>query len=286
MYVNYSPHLVLVDYPQYKQFLSGCYSNNMMSMDQHLGTVTRCKPYTTCFSSSNNSWTIDPVVNRNVVIGGSLMDSTKFLDNNDNMAFLTSLFNDTIPDFSLWNVRRDIMRLWFNPIDSLRNEILAEKETLITRSHLIGLNLRMGGSYAVLPESYVGIPPSRLPSIATQIHTYIQSRNWNYTDVEVYISSDSTKAITKMKKLLNQDIMIVESQLYMHGHTKRSMNTKEYVDKMKKVVADMYYMTISEHRFVSWQSSFGRIICFLSDENTCDAVLNWKNTNKNIPIPR
>lgn len=255
-------------------------------MDQNLGEITRCKPYTICFPTKNSSWTIDPVVNQNVVLSYSLMDSTKFLDNIDNGAILTSLFKDAIPDFSLWNVRRDIMRLWLNPSDSLRDEILAEKETLVTRPHLIGLNLRMGGTYAVVQESYVGIPPSRLPSIATQIHTFIQSRNWNYSDVEVYISSDSTKAITRMRQLLNQDIVIAESQLYIHGHTKTSFNSDDHVNKMKKIVADMYYMAISEHRFVSWQSSFGRIICFLSDENTCDAVLNWKNTNKNIQIPK
>lgn len=47
----------------------------------------------------------------------------------------------------------------------------------------------------------------------------------------------------------------------------------------------MYYMTICEYKFISMQSSFGRIITFLGDEHSYEPVLGWTNTNKKIPIP-
>lgn len=254
-------------------------------MDQDIGKTTRCNPYTHCFSNKDKVWTAKPVMNASVVFGASLMDPSKFLVGTENQLKFAALFKDIIPDYSPWNVRRDVMRLWLNPCDSLREEIQNEKKVLINRTHLIGLNLRMGGRVADFVEEYIGIPFSRLYDVAKQIHRYIESHNYNASDVTVYIASDSTKAIRRMSELLNKDLIVVESQLYSHGHTRRSRSPDDYVRKMKKVVADMYYMALSEHKFVSWQSSFGRIICFLSDENTCDAVLDWKNTNKKVRIP-
>ena len=256
-----------------------------MSIDQDIGEVSRCKPYTHCFSNKNKFWTAEPVMNASVIISAPLMDPSKFLDGTDNQLKFATFFKDIIPDYSPWNVRRDVMRLWLNPCDSLREEIQTEKKILINRTHLIGLNLRMGGRVANFFEDYVGIPFTRLYDVARQIHTFIESRHYNTSDVTVYISSDSTKAIHRMTELLNKNIIVVESQLYSHGHTKQSLGSEDYIKKMKKIIADMYYMVLSEHKFVSWQSSFGRVICFLSDEDSCEAVLNWKNTNKKVRIP-
>ena len=274
----------LDDYPEYGEMLGGCYSGNIISMDQNLGKVRRCKPYTTCYPNKEKYWSPEPIQNSSAVFSSPLMDSTKFFSP-QNIAKFSTLFQKAIPDFSAWNVRRDLMRLWFNPSDSLRQEILEEKARLINRTHLIGLNLRMGGMYANYPEEYVGVPMTRLPEIARQIHTYMEQQGWDPRNVTLYISSDSTKAIKRMSSLMNRGTLVVESGLYNHGHTKRSMGPIEYIKKMKKVIADMYYMTTCEYRFVSWQSSFGRIICHLSDENTCEPVLGWTNVNKKVRIP-
>ena len=53
---------------------------------------------------------------------------------------------------------------------------------------------------------------------------------------------------------------------------------------MRKVISDMYYMSISDYIVVSWQSSLGRMMCYLAEEGRCDTVLNWRIENKKIEM--
>ena len=101
---------------------------------------------------------------------------------------------------------------------------------------------------------------------------------------QVYISSDSSKTIQYIRNQTKNEFPVVESLLFEHGHYSSHFVKKKYVNVMRKVISDMYYMSISDYLLVSWQSSLGRMMCYLAEEGRCDTVLNWKIENKKIEM--
>lgn len=211
------------------------------------------------------------------------MDPEKIFNNTAYFQKLQNVFSVVDANVSLWNIRRTMLQLILNPEKRLRELLFIEKKQLLKYSHTIGLQLRMGGNISDTPEKYVGIPFSRIDEVIDQVRTVIKRNGWE-GNVQVYISSDSSKTIQYIQEKTAKEFPVVESKLYKHGHTSSFLVKKDYANVMRKVVSDLYYMSICDYSIVSWPSSLGRLMCFLTKEDQCEAVLGWKVDNKKISI--
>ena len=244
-----------------------------------------CSSYWNCFSTRFSVWDLDEGFGTgNVLVGGSLMDPLRVFNNQNYSKYWDSLYYGLGTNVTFWNVRRDILKLILNPEESLRKRLLFERRRLLQRPYTFGIQLRMGGNVSDTPESYVGVPFSRLRDVVKQVDEVVLSRGWNPLDVQIYISSDSSLAISEVARLTKGIYKVIESKLYKHGHSGSHFHNN-YEQVMKKVTSDFYYMSLCDYMIVTWPSSMGRMMCALVDEENCDAVLHWKITNKNIPIP-
>ena len=211
------------------------------------------------------------------------MQSEPILNNQMYEEIWISLLNGVEEKPSMWNMRKMMLRLILNPEPILQNSLLSEKSKILKYRYTIGLQLRMGGNISDSPESYVGIPFDRINDVINQVREVITKKNWT-NNVQVYISSDSSKTIQYVRNKTKNEFPVVESLLFEHGHTKKYLAKNKYVNIMKKVLADMYYMSVSDYLLVSWQSSLGRMMCYLAEEEKCDYVLKWKIQDKAIKI--
>lgn len=263
---------------------NGCFSDSIIKNENEFSYQRICKPWHSCFPSKNKTWDIDQVLHsNNSLLDGIFMHSEPILNNPKYYKTWLQLLNGIEEYPSMWNMRKMLLRLLLNPEPTLLNSLLSEKTKILKYRYTIGLQLRMGGNISDTPEQYVGIPFDRINEVIDQVREVITIKNWT-NSVQVYISSDSSKTIQYVRNITRNEFPVVESLLFEHGHSKMYLAKNKYVNIMKKVLADMYYMSVSDYLLVSWQSSLGRMMCYLSEEEKCDYVLKWRIEDKAIKI--
>ena len=245
-----------------------------------------CIDHKKCFSPSAYSWNLKRTIrDRPVILGRSLMNYKKILGDKRYHKDWNILYQGIESEVKSSTILSDILHLLLNPEKELRKLLLSEKQRLYHRPIHVGLQLRMGGNIADSQEQYHGIPPTRLPQVIKQVDDLCTSKGWNYSDVSIYVSSDSTAAISMVSSLAQNRYEVVSSTLFSRGHSGRSLDKSTYVQFMKTVIFDIYFLTDCDYFFVSWQSSLGRMICDLVGHRNCDAVLKYYSTNKFVPFP-
>lgn len=243
-----------------------------------------CLPLNKCFRG--RPWVIDESIrNKNVYTYGHDLYPDDILSNRDYYYVWKELLKDIEPKINLWNIRKNLIRLFLNPKQELSLLLSKEKQRILKNKYTIGLQLRMGGNMSDTPElNYWGIPVSRLDDVISQLREEIHKQNWT-NNVQIYISSDSTKAIEYIRKKTRNDFPVIESLLYKRGHSSGVSSIGNYSTVMKKVISDFYYMSYCNKVIVSWQSLLGRMMCYMMEESQCDQVLHWKNSYKGKRIP-
>lgn len=193
------------------------------------------------------------------------------------------LFDGIEPKVNDQIVKRMLLRLLLNPSEKLRDLLLKEKERLLVLPHTIGLQLRMGGRYADSPERYSGVPISRIGEVINQVRTIIKKNKWK-GNVQVYISSDSSYTVDLIRNMTRKEFPVVVANLFVRGHTRKGNLDRNAV--LSQVMTDMYFMAISDKVVVTWPSSLGRYMCFISNDDKCSAVLNWWVPHKGRRFPK
>lgn len=275
-------HNNIVYYPDYSTLFNGCFNRRELSTINHLNITVNCDPFNKCFNEKNKSVSIEKAIPyANTIIGGFSISPALIFSNEKYKKKLYSYFSRYQDYTSVWTIRRDILRLFINPSEYLYHQLLKERKVLLKYNHTIGVQLRMGGNYSDHPEPYVGVPFSRIDDVINQIKQVISDYHWQ-NNVQVYISSDSSYTINYIRNKTRKMFPVIESLIYKHGH---SVVFKSYVPVMNKVISDFYYMSISDYLLVTWPSSMGKMMCYISDEEKCHQVLNWKVVNKRDKIP-
>lgn len=191
---------------------------------------------------------------------------------------LLSLNDQSLSD---WEIARTLLHIFMNPRKEVRTILRLTKTLLFQRSYRIGVQLRMGGQLAATPESYQGIPLKRFPEVATQITKHINERGHFFNETLVYVSSDSPQAVNELRKLLNPELLVVDFPLFSYGHSDTNVNKKSsHVEVVNRILADFYIVERCDFVFVSWQSSFGRLMCNMKSKSQCAAVLNIRKVAK------
>lgn len=263
------------------EVFDGCYS---VLQKRGIIPVSRtCKHHKYCFPTKAGYLNIRRIIgNQSISVKGSLMEPTKIINNPMYRAIWKDLFDGIEPEVNNHVVRRMLLRLLLNPSEDLRLLLLKEKKRLLVLRHTIGLQLRMGGKYADTPERYSGVPISRIGEVVDQLRSIIRQNKWE-GNVQVYISSDSSYTVNLIRNMTSNEFPVVVANLFKRGHTRESAPDKKAI--LSQVMTDMYFMAISDKVVVTWPSSLGRYMCFISNDDKCTAVLNWRVPHKQKPFP-
>lgn len=272
-------------YPQYNLLFKGCYSNSIIEDTSQFNFTKKCVPMNKCFGRKW-FWNVDTAFgNHSVYTSGSNIFPVRIIENPRFMPIWEELFEGIESNVTFWNIRKMFIHLFLNPSPDLRQKWLIEEKSLLRYNHTIGLQLRMGGKVSDSPElDYWGVPFSRLDDVIKQVLEVIESHHWK-NDVQLYIASDSTKAVRYIQERVNGVFPVVESTLFRRGHTRRRSSRKNYLSIMGQVLSDFYYISKSDHVIVSWQSTLGRMMCYAKNEDQCEKVLHWNSANKKVRIP-
>lgn len=208
-------------------------------------------------------------------MGGSLMEIQTIIASGGNIRLWRTLIADLAGGIEVWKIRKMFLRLLLNPEPIMKQNYLEERKKLIVHKYTIGLQLRMGGSLANENEEYTGVPFNRIDDVIEQVRGVIKKKKWE-KNVQLFISSDSSYVIDVIKNKTRNEFPVVYSQLYKRGHTELEAG-KEIT---RNVLIDLYYMSMADHIIVTWPSSLGRLMCFVSNQKACDAVLNWWEKSK------
>lgn len=191
---------------------------------------------------------------------------------------LLSLNDQSLSD---WEIARTLLHIFMNPRKEVRTILRLTKTLLFQRSYRIGVQLRMGGQLAATPESYQGIPLKRFPEVAAQITKQINKSGHFFNETLVYVSSDSPQAVNELRKLLNPELLVADFPLFSYGHSDTNVNKRSsHVEVVNRILADFYIVEQCDFVFVSWQSSFGRLMCNMKSKSQCAAVLNIRKVAK------
>ena len=284
--IHFEMELPSDDYPTYNEFFESCFSPNVLKGNEKMKYDKKCINHRACTNilctygrkpkpGEMRAFFETP----SMLIGGSLMEIERLFTNGEYEHELNKVFFGIRSGSNVANVRRTLLRLLLNPEPKLKKMYLEERSRLIKLKYTIGLQLRMGGDLANTNEDYKGVPISRIDDVIDQIRDVIKRKGWA-KNVQLYISSDSSYVIDLIRNKTRNEFPVVTSQLFQKGHTEFLLDN----DISRNVFVDMYYMSMSDHLFVTWQSSLGRLMCFLSDSR-CDAVLDWWKRHKSFTYP-
>lgn len=252
-------HFVFKDY---KKIFSTCLYNYIdISRND---SFINCEPYINCYKHNLSNIAID---NSNIRISGILMNP--LLGNSTyNQKFKFS----GIEDYSMF--LSYLTKLVLLPRNDLSKEIEEERKTLFSRPYTIGLQIRMNGKPP--RNKYTGIGIENITKLIADVDIYIRELGYTPYQTTLYISTDTPSIIGVIKENA-MNYHVVESNLYIHGHTSSSFSdNKPYINVTKKVISDFLNIVYSDSAFVSWKSSLGRMMCIAMYPKPCYPIFGIK----------
>lgn len=259
-------HDSLVEYKHYNQLFSSCFSQ--MNIPKVNDTFRSCNPYKLCYNKShyaNNSVDFE-----NIELSGSLMNPYSFYSNNT--AEIWKQEYDVLSLFDYNILISKLIKTILYPNMELINNIRSEQTFLFRRSFKVGLQLRMNGKPPV--NKYTGIGFENLTQLINDVTVIVKSHGFTPLQTTLYISTDTPSVIQSLQSI-SSEYAIVESTLYIHGHTGTGFSKyKLYPNITRKVISDFINVVSSDIALVTWRSSLGRMMCMAMFPKPCLPIFN------------
>lgn len=178
--------------------------------------------------------------------------------NQDTSIFLPSIVNANrnLKMIGLFDIGNNyhflLYRLVIQPSNKINSEILSILHNPDMK-HCIGVQMRTGGELADKWEKHKFLSKAR-------VNEYARSINEKYKNNEaIYLSTDSNKVINIVKKRMKNHKVITSTQFSI-GHSSLSKHNQG----LKRAIVDMIVTSHCQPLYVTYGSSFGIAINFLS----------------------
>ena len=211
---------------------------------------------------------INSILKRDTVVLNTYSDYTSLgLSTNlyEQEFFDMGLINRIIPNRPVFDFGLEIRSVWLrlitNPNEELCTFINKHIAVLKTR-YLIGVQLRFGGSIANYKERSL-MSAKGLSRAENIVKTHVKSLGLQWSDVYIYLSTDSDLAVEKFKNrfsALGEDI-VYSIDDYKIGHSssaKTASNNELWTSYTKRAIVDMMLLKESDYLVYSKRSSFGK----------------------------
>ena len=148
-----------------------------------------------------------------------------------------------------------LFQIVLSPNDSIKKDIEEEKQRL-TRPYTFGIQVRTGGNLANDFERTSMISEEGLQEIPSQILEICKKHGVNFSEWNLYISSDSDRAINYFVKKFQSKFNVIYSTKYVSGHT-TSKHLKP--NSLISALIDLHILGSSDILLSTKGSGFGRI---------------------------
>ena len=148
-----------------------------------------------------------------------------------------------------------LFHIVLSPNGSIRDEIDEEKRRL-TRPYTFGVQVRTGGNLANDFEELSMISEEAMYRVPSQILEICEKHNVTYKDWNLYVSSDSDRAINFLFNTFKSVFNVIYSTKYPHGHT-----CPDYIrsTSLKSALIDVHILGSSDILLTTKGSGFGRM---------------------------
>ena len=196
-----------------------------------------------------------------------------------NMGFVKELEpTHTTIDFGK-EVRSIWLRLILNPNEELCN-IINKHISILKQRYIIGLQLRLGGRKANYHERPM-ISQHGMKNAERKIFQHVSEKNLKWSDVYIFISSDSDYAVKTITKdfTFNNVSVVYSVNDFEIGHSAHAKTARKGKSKWsgftKRAIIDMMILKESDYYIYTQKSSFGKMALELqqaygSDVNVLD----------------
>ena len=249
-------------YKDYTNIFSSCFYDLIDSGRNE--SYINCEPYNNCYKHNLSNIEVDST---SIRISGILMNP--YLGNS---TYKKQFFFPGIEDFSLFISY--LTKLVLFPRHDFIKEIIEERKSLFIKPYTVGLQIRMNGKPP--KNKYTGIGFDNITQLIEDVDIYIRRLGYTPHQTTIYISTDTPSVVGIIRdKAVNYNV--VESNLYIHGHTSSGFSEKKpYVKVAKKVMSDFLNIVYSDSAFVSWKSSLGRMMCIAMYPKPCYPIFGIK----------
>ena len=148
-----------------------------------------------------------------------------------------------------------LFHIVLSPNGSIRDEIDEEKRRL-TRPYTFGVQVRTGGNLANDFEELSMISEEAMYRVPSQILEICEKHNVVFSDWNLYVSSDSDRAINFLFNTFKSVFNVIYSTKYPHGHT-----CPDYIrsTSLKSALIDVHILGSSDILLTTKGSGFGRM---------------------------
>ena len=148
-----------------------------------------------------------------------------------------------------------LFHIVLSPNGSIRDEIDEEKRRL-TRPYTFGVQVRTGGNLANDFEELSMISEEAMYRVPSQILEICEKHNVVFSDWNLYVSSDSDRAINFLFDTFKSVFNVIYSTKYPHGHT-----CPDYIrsTSLKSALIDVHILGSSDILLTTKGSGFGRM---------------------------
>ena len=148
-----------------------------------------------------------------------------------------------------------LFQIVLTPTDSIKMEIEEEKRRL-TRPYTFGVQVRTGGNLANDFEELSMISEEAMYRVPSQILEICEKHNVVFSDWNLYVSSDSDRAINFLFDTFKSVFNVIYSTKYPHGHT-----CPDYIrsTSLKSALIDVHILGSSDILLTTKGSGFGRM---------------------------
>ena len=178
-----------------------------------------------------------------------------------NMGFVKELEpSQTTMDLGM-EIRSIWLRLILNPNEELCN-IINKHISILKQRYMIGLQLRLGGKKANYRERSV-LSHGGMKNAERKILQHVKEKNLKWSDVYIFISSDSDYAVKTITKdfTFNNVSVVYSVNDYEIGHSSSAKTAKKGKSKWssftKRAIIDMMILKESDYYVYSKRSTFG-----------------------------
>lgn len=233
-------------------------------------------PRGTCNATKYNSYDILKIFGKHNLSFRTLSDlSCLVLPNPVYRETLRRLGFD-VPDKSLIDrpngerdnyLRGQIARILLTPNAEISQAIYRNLRKRGAFQHVMGAQLRTGGSLANTKEwgKFLGL--STLESVGPCVQQELQRRGWEEKETILFLSADSGLAYHRVESSLQGRVKVLTGEGFRAGHSSPYLSGGRHLEYLKRAIMDLVLLSQSEFLIVTYRSSYGTLAMRLALHN-------------------
>ena len=164
-------------------------------------------------------------------------------------------------------LRGQIARILLTPNAEISQAIYRNLHKRSAYQHVMGVQLRTGGSLAITKEwgKFLGL--SALENVGPCVQRELQRRGWEEKETMLFLSTDTGLAYHRVESSLHGRVKVLTGEGFRAGHSSPYLSGGRHLEYLKRAIMDLVLLSQSEFLIVTYRSSYGTLAMRLALHN-------------------